>query len=100
MFRLAPSCLLLCMKEILHQEDIACAEVLALTESYQGRITIYDFQNLQYLHLLGWPNYSFNLVMYYAFHVPTTELYDELYGYLKETKNAIARKKIRQLVPE
>ena len=60
---------------------------IALTESYQGRITICDFQNLQHLHLPGWPNYSFNLVMYYVFHVPTTELHDELYGYLQVARN-------------
>ena len=60
---------------------------IALTESCQGRITICDFQNLQHLHLPGWSNYSFNLVMYYVFHVPTTELHDELYGYLQVARN-------------
>lgn len=60
---------------------------IALTESAKGKITICDFLNLQYLHLPGWPDYSFNLVMYYVFHVPTTELHDELYGYLQVAKN-------------
>lgn len=67
---------------------------IALTESYQGRITICDFQNLQHLHLPGWSNYSFNLVMYYVFHVPTTELHDELYGYLQETKKCYSENKL------
>lgn len=60
---------------------------IALTACDQGRITICDFQNLQHLHLPGWANYSFNLVMYYVFHVPTTELHDELYGYLQVANN-------------
>ena len=67
---------------------------IALTESYQGRITICDFQNLQHLHLPGWPNYSFNLVMYYVFNVPTTELHDELYGYLQEAKKCYSENKL------
>lgn len=67
---------------------------IALTESCQGRITICDFQNLQYLHLPGWSNYSFNLVMYYVFHVPTTELHDELYGYLQETKKCYSENRL------
>ena len=56
---------------------------IALTENDHGQITISDFQHLQNLHLPGRLNYSFNLVMYYVFHVPTTELHDELYGYLQ-----------------
>lgn len=31
--------------------------------------------------------YSFNLIMYHIFHVPTVELHDELYGYLQAESN-------------
>lgn len=65
---------------------------IALTENVKGKITICDFLNLQHLRLPGWPNYSFNLVMYYVFHVPTTELHDELYGYLQMAKNCYNEK--------
>ncbi len=60
---------------------------IALTENNRGQICIKDFQNLQNLHLPGRLNYSFNLVMYHIFHVPTIELHDELYGYLQIAKN-------------
>lgn len=59
---------------------------IALTENDHGQITITDFINLQNLHLPDRQMYSFNLVMYHVFHVPTTELHDELYGYLQESK--------------
>lgn len=59
---------------------------IALTENDHGQITITDFKNLQNLHLPDRQMYSFNLVMYHVFHVPTTELHDELYGYLQESK--------------
>lgn len=57
---------------------------IALTENSRGQITIRDFNDLESLHLPGREKYSFNLVMYHIFHVPTTELHDELYGYLQE----------------
>lgn len=57
---------------------------IALTENSHGQITIRDFNDLESLHLPGREKYSFNLVMYHIFHVPTTELHDELYGYLQE----------------
>ena len=60
---------------------------IALTENDRGQITIKDFQNLQKLHLPKMQVYSFNLIMYHVFHVPTVELHDELYGYLQAESN-------------
>lgn len=67
---------------------------IALTENNHGQITITDFQNLQNLHLPNRQMYSFNLVMYHVFHVPTTELHDELYGYLQESKQCYSEKEL------
>lgn len=67
---------------------------IALTENHYGQITISDFNDLESLHLPGRAKYSFNLVMYYIFHVPTTELHDELYGYLQEANKCYSEKKL------
>ena len=56
---------------------------IALTKTECGQIKVFDFENIQHLHLPGRIDYSFNLVMYYVFNVPTIELHDELYGHLQ-----------------
>lgn len=67
---------------------------IALTENSHGQITIKDFNNLQNLYLPKRSKYSFNLVMYHIFHVPTIELHDELYGYLQMANKCYDEKKL------
>jgi hypothetical protein len=57
---------------------------IALVEKKNNIITIRDFNDLSQLILPKRNSYSFNLVMYKIFGVPTIELHNELYGVLQE----------------
>ena len=59
---------------------------IELVEKKDGVIIWENFNNKNQL-LITTPNhYSFNLVMYYIFGVPTVELHIELYGYIQRRK--------------
>lgn len=57
---------------------------IALVEKKNSIITVRDFNDLSQLILPRRNSYSFNLVMYKIFGVPTIELHNELYGVLQE----------------
>lgn len=48
------------------------------------RITARQFENLPQLKLPGRTEFSFNLILYKIFDIPTVELHNELYGMLQE----------------
>lgn len=56
---------------------------IVLVKKEKREITIRAFSDLQQLMLPNRTTYSFNLVMYHVFGVPTVELHIELYGYLQ-----------------
>ena len=56
---------------------------IVLVKKENREITIRAFSDLQQLMLPNRTTYSFNLVMYHIFGVPTVELHIELYGYLQ-----------------
>lgn len=66
------------------QEISAYHNSIALVKKEKGIISIQDFVDLQELKLPNREGYSFNLVMYKIFGVPTVELHNELYGVLQE----------------
>ena len=68
---------------------------IALVKKERGHITIYDFNDdLNQLKLPNRGSYSFNLVMYKIFGVPTIELHNELYGVLQEVNKKFNNKAI------
>ena len=68
---------------------------IALVKKEKGQITICDFNDdLNQLKLPNRESYSFNLVMYKIFDVPTIELHNELYGVLQEVNKKFNNKAI------
>lgn len=65
---------------------------IELVEKKNGYITWQNFNKLNQLSITTPGHYSFNLVMYSVFGVPTIELHIELYGYIQEkaSKKSIA----------
>lgn len=60
---------------------------IELVEKKNGCITWQNFNDLNQLSITTPNHYSFNLVMYYIFDVPTIELHIELYGYIQKSAN-------------
>ncbi len=60
---------------------------IELVSKNDGFITWQNFDNLSQLSITTPNHYSFNLVMYYIFGVPTIELHIELYGYIQKKAN-------------
>lgn len=57
---------------------------LTLVEKHKDEVKTCSFSELPQLVLPGRNDYSFGLIMYKIFEVPTTELHNELYGVLQE----------------
>lgn len=53
-------------------------------KNYCGYITIQDFYKLDQLVFPNRAHYSFNLIMFHIFGIPTIELHNELYGILQD----------------
>ncbi len=60
---------------------------IELVSKKDGLITWQNFDTLSQLSITTPNHYSFNLVMYYIFGVPTIELHIELYGYIQKKAN-------------
>jgi len=58
--------------------------VLSLASKNKTDIIVNTFDNIERLIFPNRSTYSFNLVMYHVFDVPTIELHNELYGVLQE----------------
>ena len=67
---------------------------LTLVCKNSHQITTQPFENLPQLKLPGRTDFSFNLIMYKIFDVPTIELHNELYGVLQEISNCSSETKI------
>ena len=61
------------------------SNTIVLVKKHKNQILIEDFVDLKQLTLPDRDTYSFPLVMYKVFGVPTVELHNELYGSLQET---------------
>lgn len=60
------------------------------------QITTHPFDNLPQLKLSGRSDFSFGLIMFKIFDVPTVELHNELYGVLQEKNGQYNEKDIEQ----
>ena len=67
---------------------------LSLVSKEKNQIRICQFGDMPQLKLPGRQDYSFNLIMYKVFDVPTVELHNELYGVLKEINRCNTTKSI------
>jgi len=71
-----------------------------LVSKRNNRISIQPFEELTSLKLPGRNEFSFNLIMYKIFDVPTVELHDELYGELQNLNMCYSEKTIEKWFSE
>lgn len=69
------------------QEAAKFNSSISLVERHAGGIIVNNFDDMNALKLPNRTDYSFNLVMYKIFGIPTVELHNELFGVLQEVNN-------------